>query len=349
MTRRLLQAMAGAPHGGAETFFVRLAAGLQREGESQRVLIRRDCARAAALRKAGVAVAEGSFGGPLDRSTRRAFRREVEEWRPHIVLTWMSRATQFCPRGDFVHAARLGGYYDLKYYRHCDHLIGNTQAIADYAVGRGWPRERVHYLPNFVPEPPETGGDADGWASEKPQGAKLALALGRLHENKGFDLLLNALPQVPDVKLWIAGEGPLASALRHQAEELGLDERVRFLGWQDDVWPLLAAADFLVCPSRHEPLGNVVIEAWAAGVPVIASASDGPRALIEDGDNGILVPLPGETGGGPAGFADAIARLAGDDGLAARLAAGGRRAYEADFTETAVVARYRALFDRMVH
>src|SRR5580692_6582886 len=98
---RLLQAMAGARHGGAETFFVRLAGALERAGQEQRVMIRRNAARAGELRAAGVAVAEAAFGGRLDFATGRAFRREVASWRPDLVLSWMSRATRFCPRGDF--------------------------------------------------------------------------------------------------------------------------------------------------------------------------------------------------------------------------------------------------------
>lgn len=340
MTRRLLQAMAGAPHGGAEKFFVRLAAALQRRGEDQRVLIRHNPARAAALREAGVAVVEASFGSRLDFATRRTFRREIAAWRPDIVMTWMSRATQFCPRGDFVHLARLGGYYDLKYYRHCDHLIGNTRAIVRYAAAGGWPEERVHYLPNFVPDP----GPASPRTAERPaDGGIVALALGRLHPNKGFDILLDAVARTANVDLWLAGDGELAPTLRRQAAALGIDGRVRFLGWQDDVWPLLAAADILVSSSRIEPLGNVVIEAWAAGVPVVATAADGPAALIADGASGILVPLEG----GASALAAAISRVADDAELRARLAAGGRAAYEAEFTEEAVVARYRDLFDRV--
>src|SRR5260370_32296703 len=152
MTRRVLQAIAGAAHGGAEIFFIRLAAALQRAGEPQRVLIRRNSGRATCLRAAGVEGGELAFGGPLDLTTRRAFRREIAAWRPDVVLTWISRATRLCPRGNFVHVARLGGYYDLKYYRRCDHLIGNTRAVVGYAIAEGWPHERITYLPNFVPD-----------------------------------------------------------------------------------------------------------------------------------------------------------------------------------------------------
>jgi glycosyltransferase involved in cell wall biosynthesis len=345
MTRRVLQAIAGAAHGGAETFFTRLATALQRAGEAQRVLIRRNSSRAQSLRAAGVGVGELPFGGIFDLATRFAFGREIAAWRPDIVLTWMSRATRLCPRGNFVHVARLGGYYDLKYYRCCDHLIGNTRAIVDYATSKGWPRERIVYLPNFVPDSTAAATVPGSIASGRR--APLALALGRLHPNKGFDLLLEALAATREVTLWIAGDGPLRQRLERLATRLGIIGRVRFLGWREDVPRLLAAADLLVCPSLHEPLGNVVIEAWSAGLPVVATASDGPAGLIQDGESGILVPLPGSRGGGPQALADAIERVCADPALRARLGNAGRRAYEAEFTEPIVVAGYRNFFDQV--
>jgi glycosyltransferase involved in cell wall biosynthesis len=343
MSRRLLQAMAGARHGGAEIFFVRLASAFQRVGEIQRVLIRRDRDRSRRLRAAGVVVGELGFGGPLDIATRFGFRREVAAWRPDIVLTWMNRATQACPRGDFVHVARLGGYYDLKYYRACDHLIANTRAIVDYAVAGGWPRHRIDYLPNFVPD---AGAAAGGRASSSTK-PPLALAIGRLHPNKGFSLLLEALAKTQGIRLAIAGDGPLRRELEQRARDFGVAARVHFLGWHDDVAALLAQADFLVCPSLHEPLGNVVIEAWSAGLPVVATASDGPAGLIEDEVNGLLVPLPGQPGGGSSALAAAIERLSRDPELRGRLGQGGRCMYENEFTEEVAVARYRSFFDRV--
>ncbi|MBV9859531.1 MAG: glycosyltransferase [Alphaproteobacteria bacterium] len=345
--RRVLQAMAGARHGGAETFFVRLVGALHRAGESQRVLIRRNAARARALRDAGISVCELAFGGPLDIATRLAFRREIAASRPDIVLTWMSRATRLCPRGDFVHVGRLGGYYDLKSYGGCDHLIGNTRAIVDYIVAQGWPGERACYLPNFVPEPPRDTRPVTRPALGLPENGLMALALGRLHPNKGFDLLLDAIAAVPEMALCIAGEGPLRLILQRQAARLGLGGRVRFLGWRDDVPALLASADLVVCPSRHEPLGNVIIEAWAAWRPVAAFASDGPASLIRNEVSGLLVPLPDEPGGGVDALAAVLNRLAADGELRARLGRGGREAYEAEFTEAAVVARYRGFFDQI--
>lgn len=341
---RLLQAMAGGRHGGAEAFFERLAMAFGRRGLAQRLLIRRDAARAERLRQAGLDAVELSFGGRLDLATRGRFAREIEAFAPDVVLTWMSRATHFCPcqraPRPFVHAARLGGYYQLKYYRRCDHLIGNTQDIVDYLVREGWPKERAHYLPNFVsaerlpPVPRASFGT--------PEGAPLLLGLGRLHANKAFDRLIEALAQVPGAWLWIAGEGPERGALTRRAAAAGVAERVRFVGWREDVPALFAACDLFVSASRREPLGNVVIEAWAQGKPVVATASQGPKALIVPGQNGLLVPVDDT----PA-LARAIARLIADRELAARLAAGGREAYEAAYTEDAVVSRYLEFFRKV--
>jgi glycosyltransferase involved in cell wall biosynthesis len=346
MSRRLLQAIAGARHGGAEIFFLRLAAALQRAGELQRVLIRPDPVRVQNLRSAGIAVAEVTFGGAFDLMTRFAFRREISSWRPDIVLTWMSRATRFCPLGNFVHVARLGGYYDVKYYRHCDYLVCNTRAIVEYALAEGWPRDRVEFLPNFVPDLRSASEHSIG-AGTARSGPPLAIALGRLHPNKGFDLLLEALAMTREIQLWLAGDGPLRPQLEYLAARLGVTDRVRFLGWREDAAFLLGSADLLVCPSIHEPLGNAVIEAWSAGLPVVATDSDGPAGLIEDGVNGLLVPLPHRPDGGPPALARALERLCADRALRGRLGAAGRRAYEAAFTEKAVVAQYLQFFDRI--
>ncbi len=342
---RVLQVMAGARHGGAELFFERLVLALSRAGLEQRAVIRTASDRAARLRAAGIATKEMRFGGRLDFFTRAALRREIAEFQPDIALSWMSRATQkFPPRrsGQIrpVHCARLGGYYPLKHYRHCDHLIGNTADIVDYIVAQGCPASRAHYLPNFVDA--ETASPLSREIFSTPMGAPLLLAMGRLHQNKGFDVLLAALAQLPGVYLWLAGEGPEEHALRDQAERLQIMDRVRFLGWRDDGPALMAAADMLVCPSRIEPLGNVVIEAWAQGKPVAAARARGPAALIKDGVSGMLAECEDADG-----LAHVIRRILDNPDLAADLAAAGRKSYEQSFTETAVVARYQAFFKKV--
>ena len=123
---KVLQVMAGAAHGGAETFFVALVSALARAGLEQHAVIRTHAERATKLRAATVPVTELRFGGKLDFLTPLALKREVVAFRPDIAVTWMSRASEKLRPGPFVHVARLGGYYDLKHYRHCDHLVCNT-------------------------------------------------------------------------------------------------------------------------------------------------------------------------------------------------------------------------------
>ncbi len=336
---RLYQVMAGARVGGAEAFFERLAPALQADGIEQEVAIRRHPGRAARLRDGGVITRELRFGGALDITTPIRLRRAVSRFRPDIVLAWMNRATAMAPRGPWRLVARLGGYYNLKYYRACDHLVGNTEDIVTYLRDAGWPAERAHYLPNFVAD--RRAPAEDRARHDTPADVPLALALGRLHPNKGFDVLIEALAEKPGLWLWIAGSGPQEAALRARAERLGVASRVRFLGWRDDPAPLYAACDLFVCSSRIEPLGNIVIEAWAQGRPVVAAAAAGPGRLIEDGRTGLLVPIDD---------APALARaldLADDPARGGALAEAGRAAYEAAFTEAIVVARYREFFDRI--
>jgi glycosyltransferase involved in cell wall biosynthesis len=337
---RVLNLMAGAAQGGAEAFFERLVAAFARAGLDQRVVIRRDAARAARLRAAGIAPVELAFGGPLDIATPWALRGLLRDFDPDAALAFMSRAAAKLParKGHRpVRIGRLGGYYDLKYYRHCDRLVGNTRDIVDWIVRQGWPADRADYLPNFVDA--TRAAPASRAALDTPDAAKLFLALGRLHPNKAFDVLLEALAGLPGAFLWIAGAGPLDAELKARAGRLGLAPRVRFLGWRPDMPALVAACDVLVCPSRHEPLGNVVIEGWAHGRPVVAAASAGPAALIRDGETGLLVPVDDATA-----LAAAMRRVAGDAELAARLASAGEAAYQAEFTEGAVVRRYLDYF-----
>ena len=335
---RLLQIMASRQRGGAEAFFSRLcvalAHGPAREPPlHQTVVIRRGAACRDELAAGGLQPIELPFLFNGDPFTRRRLGRLIAGACPDVVLSWMSRAASTCPRGRFVHVGRLGGYYDLKYYAGCDHLVANTHDIADWVVGKGWPRGRVHYLPNFVDERPAPPVDRASLGT--PADVPVVLALGRLHSDKAFDVLLTALTELPRVHLWLAGEGPLDASLKALARSLGVAGRVHFLGWRKDVAALLAAADCLACPSRIEPLGNVILEAWVSRRPVVAAASKGPKGLVRSEETGLLVPLEDA----PA-LAQALRRVLEDNSLASALAERGHAEYRKHFSQAAVTARY---------
>ena len=342
---RVMQIMAGAPFGGAEAFYQRLVIALHKAGLEQQAVIRANDKRAALLRHVGVDVVELPFGGMLDWRTPWGIKRQINAYQPQVAMTWMNRATKMTPpasktRSKHTLVARLGGYYDLKYYKHCDHLIGNTQDIVDYLVREGWPEDRAHHLPNFVTS------EASIAIARKdlhvPEKAQLIFAMGRLHENKAFDVLIDSLVAVPNAYLALAGEGPLRDALEKQAEKIGVRARVRFLGWRDDTAALLKACDVFVCPSRHEPLGNVVLEAWAQEVPVVAADSLGPGTLIEHQTNGLLVPIDDSVQ-----MSHALKAVLGNPAMARGMAEAGHAAYLDGFTEQAVVDLYMAFFQKV--
>lgn len=337
---RVMQVMAGAEFGGAEAFFTRLAIGLHKAGLSQRVVIRKNEARAALLQDAGISPIQLGFGGAFDLKTTMSLKREIKKFEPDVVMTWMNRATQKCPSGKFVHVARLGGYYDTKYYHKCDHLVGNTHDIVGYLTNEGWPADKVSYLPNFVSA--EKMPAVDRRRHYIPDTAPLVFAMGRLHENKAFDTLLQAVARVPNVYLWIAGEGPLRRELESLAEKLAVKPRVRFLGWRDDTPALLATSDIFVCPSRHEPLGNVVIEAWAQSVPVIAADSLGPGTLINHMKNGMLVPVDD-----PKEMGQSLKFMVDENDFRDNVAKAGRQAYEENYTEASVIEKYLKYFEEI--
>lgn len=331
---KIAHIMAGAPIGGAEAFFERATISLH-QGEDQVLpVIRRDAERAARLRAAGLRPVELAFGGALDLLTKPRLGRVLRDFKPDVVMAWMQRAARFTPQGSWTLIGRFGGYYDLKYFRHCDHLVANTHDLVRAITAQGWPAARVHYLPNFA-------DDFSGAAPADlpaPSSTPKLLAMGRLHPNKGFDVLLRAMALLPRGHLYLAGAGPEDAALRALAAELGITDRVTFLGWRRDIGALLAAADIFICSSRHEPLGNIVLEAWSAAKPVIAAAAQGPVELIADGADGVLVPREDA----PA-LAAAVGTLAENPLRAAELGAAGRARFATEFAEAPVMARWRSL------
>ena len=335
---RVAQVMAGAPAGGAELFFERLALALHRAGDTILPVIRRDLGRAERLAAAGLAPLQFRFGGALDLLTRPRVAAALRGFAPRVVVTWMNRAARQTPPGDWVLAGRLGGYYDLRYYRACDHLIGNTRGIAAWIRSQGWPASRVHHLPNFTPD---LAGSTPA-VLPLPPGAPVVLALGRLHRNKAFDILVRAMPMLPGVQVVIAGEGPERASLASLARDLGVRERLYLAGWRTDQAALLARCDLLACPSRHEPLGNVVIEAFSAGRPVVAADAAGPVELIVPDRDGLLVPRED-----PDALAAAIAAVLARPALAARLGQAGRARYEAEHAEATVLAQWRTALAAM--
>ena len=339
MSLRVMTTAAGAEFGGSETFFVSLTLALKRAGVDVHAAMKAFPIREEAFYAGGVPyVSAPFFYPPLDFWTPHVIRRAAREFQPHCVLTFTGRGGEMTPPGDYALIGRLGGYYRLEYYKRCNYLVCITPDLVRHVVEGGFPKDRVFFIPNFPVIQDAPAIDRATFAT--PKDAKLALALGRLHKAKALDVLLKATAQVPDLWLWIAGEGPDREQLVQLAKDLGIDDRVRFLGWRTDRSALLHAADICVFPSRDEPNGTVVVEAWAHDVPLVTAASAGPAWIARDGEDALIAPIDDVDG-----LAERMRAVLSSKELAARLVANGRKRIEQEFSEKAVVGQYIKMFE----
>ncbi len=334
--------MAGAECGGAETMYADGVLALAGAGTDQLLLTRPSRLRDSLWVRHGLAVRHASFPRPwMGRSTRKAIRQAIADFKPDLCHYWMARAASYAAADSGIpNIGWFGAPSPLDYYRHCQFFIGLTQELVRHIVAGGARPEAAVCIHPFADLP--AGPPADRAALDTPAGVPVLLSLSRLHWHKAIDVLLRAMPQLPEAYLWIAGEGPAQKSLQALAASLGIEARVRWLGWRTDRGALLAASTLCVFPSRVEPFGNVMVEAWAAGVPLIAAAAQGPKAYCRHEFNGLLVE-PDDV----PGLAAAIRRCLAEPDLCRRLTENGRRCYETSFTKD-VFVRDMTAFYRMV-
>ncbi|CAK0747579.1 Glycosyl transferase [Azospirillaceae bacterium] len=338
---KVLHVMAGGEHGGAETMFVDAIVALHEAGVEQQVVTRHSEIRDPVWNRLGIPAHYAAFPSLLGLRTRSVLQRARKAFKPDVTQFWMSRASSYAKPDSSPNIGWFGGDYDLKKYKNCQYYIGVTRDLGRHiseASGKPDAVAVVHTYANIDPD----AHPIDRAVFDTPADAPLLLALARLHPKKGLDVLLKALLDIPNAWLWIAGEGPLRNELMEQTAALGLQNRVRFLGWRTDRETLLRTADICVFPSRYEPFGTVMVEAWMTGVPLIAAAAAGPKAYLEPEKNGLLVEIDDVQG-----LAAAIRRCLAEPELCARLIEGGLRTYQTTFTKE-VLARDSIAFYRRV-
>jgi glycosyltransferase involved in cell wall biosynthesis len=338
--------------GGAEKFYCRLTAALAERGHPVTAVLPATSVLCDQL-PAEVRQLHIGMRNVWDLWSALQLRRSIRAEAPPIVQTYMGRATRLVrlPAGRApIHIARLGGYYNLKGYRHAHAWVGNTRGISDHLLRGGLPADRVFQIGNFVDPQASVSKDALTDLRHRlglPNNARVVLSMGRLHPNKGFEDLLAAFAKLssdPPLYLLIAGDGPLRSSLQRYARELKVEGRVIWPGWQKDVTRYYALGDVFVCPSRHEALGNVILEAWAHGVPVIATRSAGALELIREGENGLLVNV-GDAGDLAARLQQLLMETAGGR---QQLIDGGYKTLALKHSCEAVVTAYLDLYQQLL-
>lgn len=288
-------------------------------------------------------------------------RRVVRAGGYHIVHFHTARAHALSPwlRGLPVkrvvtrrmdYRVRPGWFTRLLYDNSVDAVVAISLGVKAALQAGGVPNSHIRIIPSGI--------DTTRFAVTADQRTKqraalgiaphecVVLAVGALAERKGHITLLQAAallrPKGKQLRYLICGDGPLRTRLGNEARTLGIAEDVRFLGFCPNVIDYLAAADVFVHVPLWEGLGIAVIEALAAGLPVVASRVGGIPELIEDGQSGLLVP-PQE----PAVLAAAIERVVGDRSWAKRLGTNSQAAVRSRYDVTVMAQANEALYDEL--
>jgi glycosyltransferase involved in cell wall biosynthesis len=343
--------------GGAESQLIQVSRALQARGWEQTVVtFCSSCAWDDRVRAAGIPLET------IPRSTNKPWRvwrlwRVLRVLRPTIIHSWSDHVSGYVallrplirPRPTCIMSLRnnpaFSNYHGVaavrsglfRALRRADGLVSNSAVSLRSARAAGV-RTPGELVGNIVPA---RGRATPGEAVETPR----ILAVGALIPIKAYDRLLEALRLLAGER-WtcaVAGDGPLASALQQQARHLGLSGRVEFLGSQELVADLMAAAHVLVHPSRMEGLSNTVLEAMGEGLPVVCCPVGALPEFVEDGVTGLLVE-PDR----PDQLAAAIRRLLVDPVLRGRLGSAGLARVRARCSEDAVVGQYEAAYGRIV-
>lgn len=336
-------------YGGAQQVAY-LLDGLSRRGIDN-VLV---CAPGAAIGRhfaahGKVQVVEVPCGGDLDLGFVPRLRRVLRAHQPQLVHLHSRRGADVL--GGF--AARAQGipcvlsrrvdnpehrlWAALK-YRLYARVIGISEGIVAVLRSQGVPERKLRVVRSAVDAAPWTRprSRAEFCAEFGLRSDRLLVGVvAQLIERKGHAVLLQALhrlPQAGRLDVLLFGQGPRREALAHQITALGLGDVVRFAGFRQDLPQWMGALDLLVHPAYMEGLGVSLLQAAAAGVPIIASRAGGMPEAVHDGVNGLLVP-PGEVDA----LRDALQRLCEDEALRRRLAAGGPRLIAAGFSPDAMV------------
>ena len=224
-------------------------------------------------------------------------------------------------------------------------IIVPAQTIRDILVHQGINSEKIDVIPyGFVPEKYAGAAQATNASTLRQElnseGKFVFATFARLHEEKGHRYILQALKTVqrerPDAVLWIVGEGPHRAGVEQKIRDLGLQDSVRMLGWRRDAMQLMAAADVVLHASLVDAFCQIMGEAMWMRKPLIISRVVGALDIIQNGVNGMLVPLADS-----AALADAMLRVANDRDLYERLWSNGAKFVSQELSLEKAITRYQ--------
>jgi len=363
--RRILHIIPTFDRAGAGKQLLVLAGGLARQGFDVHVSA---LARGGPLREefraAGIPTTVLGKRLKADPIAFARLYRQIRRLRPDLVHTWIFAAGSY---GRV--AARLAGVkhlvageygvddwksgwqwvVDRHLARYTDRYVTNNAAIRDYCAAHGLPAERFTVIDNGNPPPRPSDVSRAELLRELnlPDDARLIGVVSRLWQQKRVKDLIWAADLLrvlhDNLRLLVIGDGPQRGMLERFARLASDLEHIRFLGHRDDVWRIMPHFDVFWNGSTSEGQSNAMMEAMAAGVPVVASDIAGNRSLVVHGETGYLVPIAAR-----AARARATDQILNDPVLAARLAAAAKRRIAEQFTVEKNVARHAEMYRKVL-
>ena len=354
--------------GGAQNALLRLLANLDRQRYQPVVasLFNADGAVAMQIRGLNIPVIDLEMPNKWRLDALWRFYRLLRKLRPAVLHTWMFHANipgriigRIAGVPNIISSERIMGLESkcrLRLNRLtvplADRVICVSSNVADFARDRiHLPDAKLVVIPNGIDmasfENLPTREEVRA-AEALPTDQFILASIGRPRPQKGYDILIDAFgrlaPSYPKAQLLFVGDGPDRPFLQEKANQLGLSERVTFLGDRIDIPRLLPALDIVVLPSRHEGMPNVALEAMAAGLPVVATTVGGIPEVVDRARTGLLVPPEN-----PAELASALCTILENPDLARKMGASGRQRIEENFDIQQTVARTEQLYASLLN
>ncbi|MGH7550881.1 MAG: glycosyltransferase family 4 protein [Gemmatimonadota bacterium] len=347
---------------GGQNQLWRLALGLEERGHRQWIVARPEGSLARRAVASGFEVLPHPYRGEVDPRAAWNLRRLIARHHPEVVhahdthsLTPAALAARLSRSRPLVVGHRRVDFHirpnrmsRWKYAQGADHMIAVSARVKQVLIEDGVPAGRITVIHSGIKldtPPPPDGPDLRDRVGADP-GAPVVLTIASTEAYKDHPTLIDAAALLfqkhPDARWVVLGTGGLFDETVAAVEERGLADRLRYLGFVEGARGWLPQADVFVLTSKTEGLGTSVLDAMAAGVPVVATAAGGIPEMIEDGRTGLLAP-PGNAGA----LATAIGRVLDDPSLARRLAAAAQERI-GDFEIARTVEKTERLYQELV-
>lgn len=288
---RIVNAMFGCRKGGIEQAFIDYSLALMREGNEVLSLAHPAAAILPQLASHAIHPVTIKNIGQWDVWAVRKLKRILHDFKPDIIITHGNRATVLLKKAAAGKIPLVGvcHNYHLKHLVGCSGLFTITKHLQETVIVGGQPAETVYVIPNMIALPEEKP------IRPKWRNTPVIGAMGRFVAKKGFNVFIEALAILKQenvaFKAILGGGGEEEAALRQLAEQCGVGAELNFSGWIEDKKAFYQQCDIFCLPSLHEPFGIVLLEALLQALPVVTTASEGPREIVEHEKDALMVPV----------------------------------------------------------